>query len=74
MDGALNSFLLLSNFVLVPGMAYGSQLAIGALGVTLVYGILRFSNFAHGDTMAFGTMAVILVTWLLQAWGVSISP
>jgi branched-chain amino acid transport system permease protein len=32
-------------------------------GVTLIYGILRFSNFAHGDTMAFGAMVTILVTW-----------
>ncbi len=74
MDGFLNAFILLSNFVLVPGMAYGSQLAIGALGVTLVFGILRFSNFAHGDTMAFGTMITVLVTWALQALGASIYP
>ncbi|MDA1098999.1 MAG: branched-chain amino acid ABC transporter permease [Proteobacteria bacterium] len=74
MDGILNALILLSNFVIVPGIAYGSQLAIGALGVTLVYGILRFSNFAHGDTMAFGTMATVLLTWALQSWGVSISP
>ncbi len=74
MDGFLNAFILLSNFVLVPGMAYGSQLAIGALGVTLVFGILRFSNFAHGDTMAFGTMITVLVTWALQTLGVSIDP
>ena len=50
MSDPVNAFLLLSNFVLVPAVAYGSQLALGALGVTLVYGILRFSNFAHGDT------------------------
>ncbi|MEM1236596.1 MAG: branched-chain amino acid ABC transporter permease [Pseudomonadota bacterium] len=62
------------NFIVVPAIAYGSQLALGALGVTLVYGILRFSNFAHGDTMAFGAMIVILVTWLLQSWGVSLGP
>ena len=74
MDDIFNALILLSNFVIVPGMAYGSQLAIGALGVTLVFGILRFSNFAHGDTMAFGTMATILFTWLLQSWGVSIKP
>jgi len=74
MDDIFNALILMSNFVFVPGMAYGSQLAIGALGVTLVFGILRFSNFAHGDTMAFGTMATILVTWLFQSWGVSISP
>lgn len=70
----LNAIIVLANFVIVPAVAYGSQLALGALGVTLVYGILRFSNFAHGDTMAFGTMVVVLATWALQSFGVSISP
>ncbi|MEM0947692.1 MAG: branched-chain amino acid ABC transporter permease [Pseudomonadota bacterium] len=70
----LNAFVALSNFVLIPAISYGSQLALGALGVTLIYGILRFSNFAHGDTMAFGAMATILVTWQLQAWGVTLGP
>tara|TARA_B110000503_G_scaffold132441_1_gene208398 strand:+ start:1879 stop:2901 length:1023 start_codon:yes stop_codon:yes gene_type:complete len=67
----LNAMVLFSNFVLVPAVSYGAQLALGALGVTLVYGILRFSNFAHGDTMAFGTMVVILVTWGFQSLGIS---
>jgi len=70
----LNALVALTNFVLVPAIAYGSQLALGALGVTLIYGILRFSNFAHGDTMAFGTMATILVTWWLQSMGVNLGP
>ncbi|QFT63142.1 branched-chain amino acid ABC transporter permease [Roseivivax sp. THAF30] len=70
----LNAFIVLSNFVLVPAIAYGAQLAIGALGVTMVYGILRFSNFAHGDTMAFGTMATIIATWGLQAAGITFGP
>ena len=70
----LNALVLLSNFVLIPAISYGSQLALGALGVTLIYGILRFSNFAHGDTMAFGAMFTILFTWLLQSWGISIAP
>ena len=70
----LNAFVALSNFVLIPAIAYGSQLALGALGVTLIYGILRFSNFAHGDTMAFGTMATILITWGFQALGISAGP
>ena len=68
----LNAFITLANFVIIPAIAYGSQLALGALGVTLIYGILRFSNFAHGDTMAFGTMVTILITWLFQAWGISL--
>jgi branched-chain amino acid transport system permease protein len=70
----LNALVVLSNYVLIPALAYGSQLALGALGVTLIYGILRFSNFAHGDTMAFGAMVTILVTWLFQGWGISIGP
>jgi len=70
----LNAFITLANFVIVPAISYGSQLAIGALGVTLIYGILRFSNFAHGDTMAFGAMITVLLTWALQAAGVSLGP
>ncbi len=68
---ALNALVLLSNFVLIPATAYGSQLALGALGITLIYGILRFSHFAHGDVMAFGTASVILTTWWLQGAGIS---
>ena len=74
MTDILNALVLLSNFVLIPALSYGSQLALGALGVTLVYGVLRFSNFAHGDTMAFGAMVTILATWWLQANGVGIAP
>jgi branched-chain amino acid transport system permease protein len=70
----LEAVVVFANFVVVPGIAYGSQLALGALGVTLVYGVLRFSNFAHGDTMAFGAMIAVLVTWWLQSVGVSIAP
>ena len=70
----LNALVAFLNYVFVPAMAYGSQLALGALGLTLVFGILRFSNFAHGDTMAFGTMCVIGVTWLFQSWGISFGP
>ena len=42
----INGLVVLMNFVLIPATAYGAQLALGALGVTLIYGILRFSNFA----------------------------
>ena len=70
----LNAIVALANFVLVPAIAYGSQLALGALGVTLIYGILRFSNFAHGDTMAFGTMVTILFTWWFQSMGINLGP
>jgi len=70
----LNALVAFTNFVFVPGLAYGAQLALGALGVTLIYGILRFSNFAHGDTMAMGTMVTILFTWWFQSMGISFGP
>ncbi|SFT68686.1 branched-chain amino acid ABC transporter permease [Sedimentitalea nanhaiensis] len=70
----LNAIVALSNYVLIPAMSYGSQLALGALGVTLIYGILRFSNFAHGDTMAFGAMVTILATWWMQSMGIGLGP
>lgn len=70
----LNAIVALLNYVVIPATAYGAQLALGALGVTLIYGILRFSNFAHGDTMAFGTGITIMVTWLFQSWGISFGP
>ena len=70
----LNAIVAVANFVIIPAAAYGAQLALGALGVTLIYGILRFSNFAHGDTMAFGTAVTILVTWGFQSLGISLGP
>ena len=50
----LNAFIALLNYVVIPATTYGSQLAFGALGVTLIYGTLRFSNYAGGETMAWG--------------------
>ena len=70
----LNALVAFLNFVVVPALSYGSQLAIGALGVTLIFAILRFSNFAWGDTMAFGTTLVILITWWFQSMGISGGP
>ena len=70
----LNALVLFTNFVIVPATAYGAQLALGALGVTLIFGILRFANFAHGELMAFGAMITILCTWLLQSAGIGIAP
>ena len=69
----INAFALLTNFVILPALSYGSQLALGALAVTLVYSVLRFSNFAQGDSMAFGTMFVILLTGFMISRGWTIS-
>jgi len=47
------------------GLSTGSIYALGAVGLTLVYGILKLTNFAHGDYLAFGAyMAyVVNITW-----------
>ncbi|HUF52745.1 MAG TPA: branched-chain amino acid ABC transporter permease [Dehalococcoidia bacterium] len=36
---------------LVTGTVVGSLFALGAIGITLIYGILKFGHFAHGDSM-----------------------
>jgi branched-chain amino acid transport system permease protein len=42
---------------LINGLALGSIFALIALGYTMVYGILRFINFAHGDVFMLGAFA-----------------
>ena len=66
----LDAAIVLANFVVIPALSYGSLLALGALGVTLVYAVLRFANFAHGDTMSVATMMAIYCTWWLQSLGI----
>jgi branched-chain amino acid transport system permease protein len=47
---------------LINGLALGSILALIALGYTMVYGILRFINFAHGDIFMLGAFAGLYLT------------
>ena len=70
----LNAFLWIFNFLILPAITYGSALALGALGVTLVFGILRFANFAHGDMMAFGAMVSLIGVELLNHFGIFTYP
>ncbi len=68
----INALVLLLNYIILPALSYGSQLALGAIFVTLIYGILRFANFATGDMMSFGTMVTILFTWYFQSIGLTL--
>ncbi len=68
----INAILVLLNYTIIPALTHGSQLALGAIFVTLIYGILRFANFATGDMMSFGTMVTILFTWYFQSLGISL--
>lgn len=42
----------------INGLSVGSIYALIAIGYTMVYGVLRLINFAHGDIMMVGTFAV----------------
>ena len=67
----INALIVLLNYTVIPALTYGSQLALGAIFVTLIYGILRFANFATGDMMSFGTMFGVLLTYYFQSKGIS---
>lgn len=54
--------------LIVNGIAVGSILALAAIGLTLTYGILKLSNFAHGDFMTLGAY----LTWLTNKTGLNI--
>ena len=51
------------NFYLIPGLVLGCIYALGAIGITLTFGILRFANFAHGEMMMMGGY----LTWTVMA-------
>jgi len=54
--------------LVVYGIVLGSIISLGAIGLSLVYGILQFANFAHGDLMTMGAyVALFLITGPL-AW------
>ena len=50
---------------LVNGLALGSIYALIALGYTMVYGVLRFINFAHSDVLMLGAFAAFYLAPIL---------
>lgn len=53
------------NFYLIPGLTLGSIYALGAVGISMIFGILRFAHFAHGDLMTVGAYAALTAVWVL---------
>lgn len=45
--------------VLMDGLIAGAMIGLGAIGITLTYSILRFSNFAHGEFLSWGAYLVL---------------
>ncbi len=65
--------------LVVNGLAVGSIIALAAIGLTLTYGILRLSNFAHGDFMTLGAYLTLVVNtagvniWLAMLVGAAMT-
>lgn len=57
--------LELINFYLIPGLVLGAVYALAAAGISLVYGVMRFANFAHGDLMTWGAYMALLAVGVL---------
>ena len=53
------------SFYLIPGLVTGCIYALGAIGVSLLFGILRFAHFAHGDLMTLGAYIALSFVWWL---------
>ncbi|MBC2703084.1 branched-chain amino acid ABC transporter permease [Desulfobacula sp.] len=54
--------------LIVYGIVLGSIISLGAIGLTLVYGIIRFANFAHGDLMSAGAYIALFITSVALPW------
>ena len=57
--------------LLLSGTAKGSIYALIALGYTMVYGIIKLINFAHGEIYMIGAFVALLVGGTLQSAGVN---
>ena len=57
--------------LVVNGLFLASIIALGAIGLTLIFGILNFANIAHGDYMTMGAyLAFFIIHTLLAGVGV----
>ncbi len=64
----MNELVFFLNKAIISGAIIGSIYALGAIGVTLIFGILRFAHFAHADLMTVGAF----ISWILMAFFVSL--
>ena len=53
--------------VIVDGLSLGSFYALAALGIGLLFGVLKLINFAHGDFITVGAYALIIPSAATQA-------
>ncbi|EXJ12936.1 MULTISPECIES: branched-chain amino acid ABC transporter permease [Nitrincola] len=65
----MNELVFFINNVLISGAVIGSIYALGAVGITLIFSILRFAHFAHADLMTLGAFFAFFLTALFPAIG-----
>jgi len=52
----------------IYGIVLGSIISLGSIGLTLVYGIIRFANFSHGDFLTAGAYVALFLVTGIMAW------
>ncbi|TVQ69738.1 MAG: branched-chain amino acid ABC transporter permease [Oceanospirillales bacterium] len=68
----MNEFVFFINNVVISGLTIGSIYALGAVGITLIFSILRFAHFAHADLMTLGAFFAFFLTAMFPAVGPAI--
>ncbi|WAJ30717.1 branched-chain amino acid ABC transporter permease [Antarcticirhabdus aurantiaca] len=68
----MDELIFFVNRGLIGGLVIGSIYALGAVGVTLIFGILRFAHFAHGDVMTAAAFATLVLVGLLSGLGIDV--
>ena len=66
----MTELVFFTNQVIISGLVLGCIYALGAIGITLIFGILRFAHFAHSELMTGGAFIAFLLASLFAAWGI----
>ena len=67
----MTELIFFINQVVIAGAVLGSIYALGAIGITLIFGILRFAHFAHSELMTGGAFIAFLLAAAFSAWGIA---
>jgi branched-chain amino acid transport system permease protein len=67
----VTELVFFTNQVIISGLVLGCIYALGAVGITLIFGILRFAHFAHSELMTGGAFIAFLLASAFAAWGIT---
>jgi branched-chain amino acid transport system permease protein len=66
----MDELIFFINRGVISGLITGCVYALGGVGVTLIFGTMRFAHFAHGDMMTMGAFISFIIAGMLSAMGV----